>query len=303
MTGTERSASPPTARVVRLLEHLAQRPHEARSVSQLARELAMPRATCALIVDELVGLGWLAADRDGVVLGTGPIPIGRAALASPGSATIAHDALVALEHDLGVACTTSAVIGGDIVVLERIGPPAAGGLDLRVGSRFPFSPPIGVMNIAWDPDDAIEAWMARSPWPLPAEHVARLWEAVHDMRRHGVLVERLSEHLPLAYALLAGIMSDELPHALRRVVGDVLYPLAGRDYLHAELRAGHDYPVNIVAAPVFDDAGRQRFLIGAFLADQAVPHARIVAVAERVRAAADTVTAALGGHDPWRDTP
>ena len=53
---TERSASPPTARVVRLLEHLAQQPHEPRTVTQLARELGMPRATCALIVEELAGL-------------------------------------------------------------------------------------------------------------------------------------------------------------------------------------------------------------------------------------------------------
>jgi DNA-binding IclR family transcriptional regulator len=295
----ERS-SPPTARVILVLEHLARRPAEARTVTQLARELRMPRATCALIVEELVGLGWLARHADGVVLGTGAVPVGRAALAGPGGAAVARDALAALAAELDVVCTVSGLVGGDIVVLDRAGPDRPAEFDVRVGSRYPFAPPLGIMNIAWEPDRTIEEWMGRSAWPLPEGDVVRLWEAVHDVRRHGVLIERLTDHLFHVHAVLAGMASEDLPDALRRAVGDVLYPLAGRDYLRRELRAGRRYPVSIIAAPAFDDGGRQRFLIGAFVADRNVPYARIVAIADRVIAAGAAVTAAIGGTDPWR---
>jgi hypothetical protein len=114
------------------------------------------------------------------------------------------------------------------------------------------------------------------------------------------LIERLTDHLFHVHAVLAGMASEELPEALRRAVGDVLYPLAGRDYLRGDLRPGRRYPVSIVAAPAFDDGGRQRFLVGAFVADRNVAYSRIVAIADRVIAAAAAVTAAIGGTDPWR---
>lgn len=294
-------SSPPTTRVVRVLEHLARRPAEPRTVTQVARELGIARATCALIVEELVGLGWLARDTDGVVLGTGAVPVARAALAGPGGAAVARDALVALAADLDLVCTVSGLIGDDIVVLDRAGPTGPAEFDVRVGSRYPFSPPLGIMNIAWEPDRTIEEWMARSPWPLAPADIERLWAAVHDMRRHGVLIERLTDYFHL-HSVLAGMASEDLPGVLRRAVGDVLYPLAGRDYLRRELRPGRRYPVSIIAAPAFDDGGRQRFLVGAYVAARDIPHARILAIADRVATAAATVTEATAGTDPWRSS-
>jgi hypothetical protein len=115
-----------------------------------------------------------------------------------------------------------------------------------------------------------------------------------------VLVERLTDQAPRLLTLLAGMANDEMPDALRRLVGDVVAPLASRDYLGRELRPGRSYAVNFVAAPSFDHTGRQRHLVAAFVAQPAMPHGALVATSQRVREAADIVTEAIGGTDPWR---
>jgi DNA-binding IclR family transcriptional regulator len=295
--------SPPTARVVRILEYLAGRPGSPQTVTQIARALRMARATCALVVEQLADHAWVVRTDDGYVLGPAVVPVARAALDSPASGSVAHEALAELAADLDTLCTTSAVIGGDIVVLDRAGPPPLGdGEAVAVGARFPFTPPSGIMHVAWEPDAVVDAWLQRTPSPVPASDIARLRDVARDVRVRGVLVERLTDQAPRLLALLAGMANDEMPDALRRLVGDMVAPLASRDYLARELRPGRSYPVHIVAAPTFDPTGRQRHLVAAFVAQPALPYAELTATSQRVRAAADQVTAAMGGADPWRAT-
>jgi DNA-binding IclR family transcriptional regulator len=294
--------SPPTARVVRVLEYLAGRPGSPQTVTQIARALRVPRATCALVVEQLADHAWVVRTEHGYVLGPAVVPVARAALESPASGAVSHAALTALAADLDTVCTTSAVIGGHIVVVDRAGPPHLGDVAVAVGARFPFTPPSGIMHVAWEPDAVVDAWLQRTPAPLPAADVARLRDVARDVRARGVLVERLTDQAPRLLALLAGMANDEMPDALRQLVGDVVAPLASRDYLARELRPGRSYPVNIVAAPTFDHTGRQRHLIAAFVAQAALPYAALTATSQRVRAAADVVTAAIGGSDPWHPT-
>jgi DNA-binding IclR family transcriptional regulator len=293
--------SPPTARVVRILEFLAARPGSPQTATQIARALHLPRATCALVVEQLADHAWVVRTEHGYALGPAVVPVARAALESPASGAVGHAALTALATDLDTVCTTSAVIGGHIVVIDRAGPPHTGDVEaVVVGARFPFTPPSGIMHVAWEPDAVVDAWLQRTSVPLPPADVARLRDVARDVRARGVLVERLTDQAPRLLALLAGMANDEMPDALRQLVGDVVAPLASRDYLARELRPGRSYPVNFVAAPTFDHTGRQRHLVAALVAQPAMPHAALVTTSQRVRAAADAVTEAMGGTDPWR---
>jgi DNA-binding IclR family transcriptional regulator len=294
------TGSPPTARVLRILEHLAARPDGPRTVTEIARELGIARATCALIVDELAEAAWVVQVERGYVLGPRIVPVARAAMSSPAPGGPAHDVLVELATDLGLVCTTSAVLNDYIVVLDRAGPIATDGFEVRVGMRYPFAPPSGIVNVAWEPDAVVEAWLRRSPRPLPDDDRDRLWQVVRDVRESGVLIERLDDQAFQVQALLANLATEDLSDALRRAVGDALVPLASRDYRRPDLRPGGSYPISLIVAPTFDADGRQRLVVGAFVAQPDVPYADAMRIAERVRQGADRITEWVGGIDPWQ---
>jgi DNA-binding IclR family transcriptional regulator len=294
------TGSPPTARVLRILEHLAARPDGPRTVTEIARELGIARATCALIVDELTDAGWAVHVDRGYMLGPRIVPVARAAMTSPAPGGPAHDALVAMAADLGLVCTTSAVLNDNIVVLDRAGPTTTDDFDVRVGMRYPFAPPSGIVNVAWEPDEVVEAWLRRSPRPLPDDDRERLWQVVREVRDTGVLIERLDDQAFRLQALLANMATEDLSDALRRAVGDALVPLASRDYRRPDLRPGGTYPISLIVAPTFDADGRQRLVVGAFVAQPDVPYADAMRIAERVRQGADRITEWVGGIDPWQ---
>jgi DNA-binding IclR family transcriptional regulator len=284
---------------VRVLEHLAARPDTPRSATEIARELGIARATCALVLEELTALGWLIRTEDGYVLGPQIVPVGRAALHGAASAGGAHDELVALAADLGLVCTTAAVLGDSIAVLDRAGPTDEHRFEVRVGMRFAFVPPLGIVNVAWEPDHAVTAWLRRSPRPLADDDEARLWAVVREVRRTGVHIERLTEHVFRLQSVLANLSTEDLPDGLRRAVGDALAPLASRAYRRGDLRPGGTYSLSRVVAPTFDSDGRQRLVVAAFVGEADVPYDDVMRIATRVRQAADRVTEWAGGVDPW----
>jgi DNA-binding IclR family transcriptional regulator len=293
-------SSPPTARVVRVVEYLASRPTTAMTTTEIARDLGIARATCALVLDELTECGWLVRIDGGYVLGPRVVPVGRAALASRGGALEHHGDLEALADALGVVCTTSSVIGEYIVVMDCAGPVRTDGFDVRVGMRYPFAPPSGIVHVAWEPDHVVDAWLQRAPQRLDDDDLNRLWAVVRDVRERGVHVDRLTSHVFQIQALLADLATEELPDALRRAVGGALAPFASRGYRNRELRSGRRYAVSLVVAPAFDADGRQRFAVGAFVARSDVTYRELQRITALVRETAERITAWAGGRDPWR---
>jgi hypothetical protein len=165
--------------------------------------------------------------------------------------------------------------------------------------RFAFVPPLGIVNVAWEPDHAVTAWLRRSPRPLSDDDEARLWAVVREVRRTGVHIERLTEHVFRLQSVLANLSTEDLPDGLRRAVGDALAPLASRAYRRGDLRPGGTYSLSRVVAPTFDGDGRQRLVVAAFVGRDDVPYDDVMRIAARVRDAADRVTEWAGGIDPW----
>ena len=66
-------ASPPTDRVVRILDFLAGRPDERFGVSELARRLGLSKPTCLGIVTSLADAGYLVRDAGGQDLPPRPV--------------------------------------------------------------------------------------------------------------------------------------------------------------------------------------------------------------------------------------
>ncbi|WP_407108092.1 IclR family transcriptional regulator [Rhodococcus aetherivorans] len=292
--------SPPTDRVVQVLDHLVAHPETRFGLSELARRLGMSKPTCLGILTALTEAGYLMRHPADRTYGLGPalIVAGRAAQRGFAVGPVTHRHLAALGAEFGATCAASAVVGDRIAVLDVAGadPDGAGA---RVGEVYPFAPPVGLMYVLWDSDERLEQWLAREP-TLPVRlDRDRLRDVVDECRTAGYLVESLTAGGRRLHALMAGVAAHDLPSELRELLGEMVSSLGERVLLTGAEPANAEHPVNLLAAPAYDADGRQSVVltlhVGATLANREIARrgAALVATAE-------AVTRELGGRRPAR---
>ncbi|MGO4203586.1 helix-turn-helix domain-containing protein [Rhodococcus sp. TAF43] len=295
--------SPPTARVVQILDFLVAREEQRFGLSELARTLAISKPTCLGILSELVSGGYLTRDPASKTYGLGPalIAAGRAAQRGFAIGPIARAQLDKIAAEFGAVCTASAVVGDQVMILETVNPPGVtlGRTAARVGQAYPFAPPVGLMYVIWDGDDDLEAWLRREPALPVVLDRDLLQRVVDDCRRVGYLVERLTPVGRKLFSLMAGVAGRDLPTELRELIGEMVSSLGERVYLHSETEVGVEYPVSLIAAPVYDADGHQSLVLTLDVGG-AISGAEIAWRGAALVAAADAVTAEVGGRCPVR---
>lgn len=292
--------SPPTERVIAVVGHLVAARGRRFGLSELARELGISKPTCLGIVTELTAAGYLVRDPRTLTYGLGPalIAAGRVAQESFVAGELARRHLAPLAERYGATCTASAVVGEEIMVLEVVAAPGAAP-SVRVGERYPFAPPVGLMYVLWAPDRELEGWLAREPTlPVRMDH-GSLRRVVEQCRATGYLVESLTPAGMRLHSLLAGVAAYELPREVRALVGEVVSSLGERVYLGAEPSPRKRHPVNVIAAPTYDADGGQELVLTLHVG-AAVTGAEIARRGTALAAAGDAVTAGLGGVVPVR---
>lgn len=295
--------SPPTARVVQILDFLVARGEQRFGLSELARALSISKPTCLGILSELVAGGYLTRDPASKTYGLGPalIAAGRAAQRGFAVGPIARAHLDEIAAEFGAVCTASAVVGDQVMILETVAPTGTtlGRTAARVGQAYPFAPPVGLMYVIWDSDPDLEAWLRREPALPVVLDRDLLRRVVEECRDVGYLVERLTPVGRKLFSLMAGVAGRGLSTELRELIGEMVSSLGERVYLHSETEDDTEYPVSLIAAPVYDADGHQSLVltldVGGSLSGAEIAR-RGAALVE----AADAVTAAVGGRPPVR---
>jgi DNA-binding IclR family transcriptional regulator len=289
-------ASPPTERVVAVLDFLARHPHDRFGVSELARRLGLSKPTCLGIVGTLVAADYLVRDAQDKTYRLGPalISLGHTAQESMRVNPAAREELRRLSSKYDTTAALSAVIDDRITLLELVGPPGAD-VGVRVGQSYPFAPPVGLMFVLWD-DDALRTWLAKEPTIPLRTDTDRLDRVIDECRTTGYLVERLTPGGRRIYALMAG-MSSALPDELRALLGELVSDIGERVYLRSEANASgsrqrHD--VSVISAPVYDHHRRQAMVVSLQIG-RALSDGEITKCARGLMTAASTLTAQLGG--------
>ncbi len=291
-------SSPPTERVVAVLDFLARHPHDRFGVSELSRRLGLSKPTCLGIVTTLTDSDYLVRDgRDKTYrLGPALIALGHTAQESLRVDPAARAQLRRLSAIAGTTAALSAVIDDRITVLELVGPPGAD-VGVRVGQSYPFAPPVGLMFVLWD-DVALRDWLAKEPTiPLRTDG-DRLDRVIEECRGVGYLVERLTPGGRRLYALMAGV-SSRLPDELQALLGELIDDIGERVYLRDESRTGsrqrHD--ISVISAPVFDHHQHQAMVVSLQIG-RSLTDAEIAKRARALTATADVLTSRLGGTKP-----
>ncbi|MEE2033767.1 IclR family transcriptional regulator [Rhodococcus chondri] len=292
--------SPPTERVVQVLDHLVAHPHARFGLSELARDLDLSKPTCLGILTVLTDAGYLLRDPAGRTYGLGPalIVAGRAAQRGYAVGPVAHRHLTELSARLGVVCTASGVVGDRIAVLDVAGAhgSAAGA---RVGEVYPFAPPVGLMFVLWDRDERVECWLRREPTlPVRIDH-ERLRRVIDECRRTGYLVESHTRGGQRLYALMAGVVAHDLAPDLRELLGELVSSPGERVLLPDRWDTAGAHAVNLIAAPVYDAEGHQSLVVAAHL-ERDVDIVEVERIGDALVATADAITRELGGRRPVR---
>jgi DNA-binding IclR family transcriptional regulator len=306
--------SPPTQRVVEVLDFLARHPHDRFGISELARRTGQSKPTCLGIVTTLAESGYLLRDAEDKTYRLGPslIALGHVAQESMRVGPSAREELRALSSAYGTTAALAAIVDDRITLLELVDPPGADFSpaqrrgtstreSVRVGQSYPFAPPVGLMFVLWD-DDALRDWLAREPTIPLRTGSDRLDRVVAECRASGYLVERLTPGGRRLYALMAG-MSSTMPQELRALLGELISDVGERVYLRSEAgaqRQRHD--ISVISAPVYDHYGRQTMVVSLQIG-RALTDAEIVRHAKGVMATAHTLTTQLGGLHPPHGAP
>ncbi|MCK0176791.1 IclR family transcriptional regulator [Mycolicibacterium sp. F2034L] len=291
-------SSPPTDRVVAILDFLADHPEERFGVSELARRAGLTKPTCLGIVTSLTEAGYLVRDPADKTYRLGPslITLGHRAQEAMRVRPAAREELRRLSSRFGVTVALSGVVDDRITLLDLVAPTGARP-GVEVGQSYPFAPPVGLMFVLWD-DEATRSWLAKEPTLPLRTDTDRLERVITTCRADGYLVERLTSGGRRLYALMAG-MSATLPDELRALLGELVSDIGERVYLREDDggsgRGRHD--ISVISAPVYDHYRRQVMVasmhIGAPLTDT-----EIAGRARALMSTADAVTAQLGGHKP-----
>lgn len=254
MSGTEPAdRSPPTDRVVRLLELLAADPGRAHTLTELARALAANKSTIANITAQLVHAGWLGRHGARYTLGPGLVSLGRSARAAFEVSGSASPAPEALARRLATTVTWSALASGAVVLLGSTSPHDSADR-MPTGLRVPFAPPTGAVFAAFD-EEPRAAWLDLASSWKPSDREA-LAQGLAEVRRRGYAVDRVTQagtHLRrVIEGLGSSVMSPRFYESITALLAD-LFPLQYRE--HELLDASGPLPVSVISAPVLDGHG------------------------------------------------
>ncbi|HEX7094963.1 MAG TPA: helix-turn-helix domain-containing protein [Acidimicrobiales bacterium] len=277
------SPSPPTDRVVRVLDLLGNHPGEPMSFTDIARRLELSRATCHAVLTSLTDAGYVLRNDDKTfLLGPSLIALGRSAERSYPHFPAVRSIIAELAAETNRSCVLTAVNGAVLTVLGYEGKPPQGEHS-AAGNRIPFAAPFGVAHAAWATEDAVRQWVDRGA-EIGAGRFEQTDQLLTEVRKRGFSVSPLERERRQLWELFElvqkGLLSDDLRQLIARSTGPI-----GHDYLWEEINRP-TVPVSSISTPVFSAPGRTTFVIHLEVLDNALPRAELRRLAGRLVATA-----------------
>lgn len=284
--------APAIERSIAVLNLLAAHPGERFTLSEIARDLKLNKATLHAILWALTDEGYLVRDADQKSYGLGPalVALGAAARSSQPAVDFAVPEMEALAEDLRLDCVASTAIGDEIVIVARAGTPQPFGIAVLPGQRIPLIPPIGAVFVAWRDEREIDQWVGKLG-DIGGDALSRFRRAVDAVRERGYSVGLEGDTQLLLQALRPNrrgtVTVEEGVQGMRR-----------EEYALVDVDPKARYRLSHIGAPVFGPDGGVAlglFLIG-FQGE--VAGKDVERYAERLTAAAERVTKSIHGTRP-----
>lgn len=291
--------SPAVVRAGDLLRHLAAHPTRHFTISELARRLDVPRATCNSLILGLAEGGFVQRiDGRGYGLGPACIALGDAArVANPAlRAASVHAEAMARENACVGAVTIRDGHETRVASVFDFGPPF--GVRPRAGEAIALVPPFGASFVAWDDDTGIEGWLGRADPPLSPTDADRYRAALAAVRRRRYSITVATARQPELADALERLVGEPDAAETRRRRDQAMRAMTHSAYLAAEIDADHTVRLTQVSAPVFALGGEVAASIMLLGPGHELTADEIAALGALVVAASDRATSDIGGTPP-----
>jgi DNA-binding IclR family transcriptional regulator len=266
-----------------VLDLLANHPGEPMSFTDIARRLALSRATCHALLTSLTDAGYVLRNDDKTyLLGPSLITIGRSAERSYPHVPAVRSIIAELVEDTGRSCVLTAVNGTVLTVLGYEGDPPQGE-HAPGGNRIPFAAPFGVAHAAWANDAMIRRWVDRGA-EIGAGRFDRTDQLLREVRERGFSVSPLERERRQLWELFELVQKDLLSDDLRQLIARSSGSI-GHDYLSDQIQ-GPTVAVSSISSPVFSAPGRTTFALHLEVLDDALPVEDLEDLARRLVATA-----------------
>lgn len=250
--GSGQDLSPPTRRVVAVMELLAGRPDARITLADICRDLGISRSTGHAILHTLCACGWVIRDPLTGKYSLGPAMARIWRQAAP-LHRILREPLQQFAVSIDMPVCMSEVRDGSIVVVDAaaVGPAQP---PVPAGVRLPFIAPFGREFVAWAPHADRTAWV-EAAGPVNDVFRARIGKVLKEIKSRGYGIERLSDPLLRVYTALQALDDGVLRDPISARLAAALADLTIVDFLPGEFAEADSCALATISAPVFDPAG------------------------------------------------
>jgi DNA-binding IclR family transcriptional regulator len=234
---------------------LTAHPRKRFTLTEIIRQLDITKATCHVLLRSLAGAGYVVRHPDKTyTLGPALVAAGRVAQEAFSALGSAGPEMKRLSEDFDAVVTAAALVGNELVILERLGISEAPD-HLTVGHRIPFIPPMGMSFVAWGDDDLLDEWLARSTRLLGQEERDRWRQVRAAMHQVGYGVERMSQTWAKVRRLVGELADEQLTPAGRDLLNRLIAEIGPAHFLPDEVKGTDPLPISVIYAPVLDERG------------------------------------------------
>ncbi len=245
-------SSPPTRRVVAVIELLADRTDTSLTLAEICRELGISRSTGHAILTTLCSCGWVLRDPLSGRYGLGGSLPWTSLPAAP-LPRMLREPLRKLCSAIGMAACVSELRDGSIAVIESAAPGATRP-PVQAGVRLPFVAPFGREFVAWASAAVGEEWMTAAG-PVNDVFRARMPKVLKEIQKRGYGIERLSDPLLKVFAALLALDEATSPDPVAARLAGAVADLTIIDFIPGELAKIEECPLATISAPIFDRHG------------------------------------------------
>jgi flavin reductase (DIM6/NTAB) family NADH-FMN oxidoreductase RutF/DNA-binding IclR family transcriptional regulator len=209
-------------------------------------------------------------------------------------AGLARRTMEELARTLDVEAFAAGAVHDKVVLLASADPAQPRYARSRVGDRTPLVAPVWSVFVAWENPPVAGRWLSGSSFAGQPERLAEVLDRVRDRGWSVALGHAAYDQLESAI----GETTRRGGHPeVERSVNSVMAALSWECF-DADIEPDRDYDLRLMAAPVFDAAGRAALGIGLRGFRGPVSGREILAIADALVREAATMTARIGGTRP-----
>ncbi len=281
--------SPPTERVIAVIELLGSEPARQFTLAEICRSLNISRATGHAILTTLTAHDWVTRDPANAEYAWGPA---MASLTKPANSLVYRAELQALATDTGTQVSLTRREGRTMVIVETVGE-CLTGPRISPGLRTPLVAPFGRDYIAGTSTEAQNAWLEAIGQPDPGLR-RRMTAVLKEVRQRGFVVERLTKEYVRVYTALRALSSDGEIDMITTQLARAFADLTTIDVLPDEMNTTAGHSVATISAPITVDGSVTMSVTAAVFAT--LTSGAISDLGRKVRATARSIEERIAHH-------